>query len=157
MPKRRSGLSLPKVSTASRVSQPWKRHGDVDPTCRLENCRQHSLGQRINIVRCDERRFNVDLRKLRLAIGSQIFIAKRFRDLKIFFHSGDHEELLVLLWCLWQGVKFSRQQSAGNEKVTRPFRCAFAQNRRLDFKKSLRIQILASGLSDPVPDLQIAR
>ena len=91
----------------------------------------------MNIVRCNERCFDVDLGKLRLAIGPQIFIAKRFRDLKIFLHPGDHEELLVLLWCLWQRIKFPRQQPAGNQKVASAFRGAFAQNRRLDFKKSL--------------------
>jgi hypothetical protein len=43
-----------------------------------------------------------------LPVGAQIFVAKTFCDLKIFFHACDHEQLFVLLRRLRQRVKSSR-------------------------------------------------
>src|SRR5438105_14189395 len=91
------------------IGQPREWRRDLDSARSLKNCRQHSLDQRINVVRCDKGRFNIDLGELWLAIGSQIFIAKCFRDLEIFFDPGNHQQLFVLLRRLWQRVKFSRQ------------------------------------------------
>ena len=70
------------------ISQPIERRLDVDVARRLENRGQHSFGQRENIRRFDERSFDVDLGELRLAIGAEIFVAKTFRDLKIFFDAA---------------------------------------------------------------------
>ena len=124
---------------------------------RLENRGEHSFGQRVNIVRRDERRFDVDLGEFRLAIGAQIFVAKTFCDLKIFFHPGDHEQLLVLLRRLRQRVKFPRRQPAGNEKIARAFRRALRKNRRFDFEETLRVEIIARRFGDAMTQAQIAR
>src|SRR4030095_11548027 len=80
------------------VSKPVKRHLDLDIARRLEDCREHSFSDRENILWCDERCFDVDLCKFRLPVCEQIFVAKTFCDLKIFFHTGDHQQLFVLLW-----------------------------------------------------------
>ena len=47
-------------------------------------------------------------RELRLPIGAQIFVAKAFRDLKIFLDPADHQELLVLLRRLRKRVELAR-------------------------------------------------
>src|SRR5207253_6436330 len=72
----------------------------------LENRGEHSFREFENVIWCDERAFDVDLRELGLPIGAQILIPKTFRDLKILFHAGDLEELLVLLGRLRQRIKF---------------------------------------------------
>src|SRR5207302_4845449 len=67
------------------IRQPIERRFDVDVAGSFENRREHSFSEREDVVRCYERRFDVDLGKLRLPIGPQILVAKTFRDLKIFF------------------------------------------------------------------------
>ena len=106
------------------ISQPIERRLDVDLARGFENRREHSFGQRKNVVRFNERRFDVDLGKFRLAIGAQVFVAKTFRDLEIFFDAGDHEQLFVLLRRLRQRVEFARREPARHQKIARAFRRA---------------------------------
>ena len=136
----KAAIGLVAAVGADRFAIGQAREGrrDVDPARRLENRGQHSLHQSVNVIRPDERGFDVDLGELRLAIGAQVFVAKAFRDLKIFFHPADHEQLLVLLRRLRERVEFARQDSAGDEEIARAFRCALGQDRRLDFDKALR-------------------
>ena len=96
------------------ISQPVEGRFDVDVKRGFENRRQHSFGNRENVVRRDERRFDVDLCELGLPVSPQIFITKTFRDLKILFHARDHEQLLVLLGRLRQRIKLSLHNSARN-------------------------------------------
>ena len=96
----------------------------------------------------DKGRFDIDLGEFRLPIGAQIFVAETFRDLEIFFDSGDHEQLLVLLRRLRQRVKFSRRESAGHEEVARAFRRALGKNRRFDFDEALLVEIIAGRFGD---------
>src|SRR5262249_53891897 len=65
------------------ISEPIERRFDLDVEGSLKNGGQHSLGDGENVVRRNERCFDVDLRELRLPVGAQIFVTKTFRDLKI--------------------------------------------------------------------------
>src|SRR5439155_24963355 len=103
------------------IRKPVERSFDVDIACGLENRREHPFGHRENVVRCYERSFDVDLRKLRLPVRAQILVPKTFCDLEISFDAGHHEQLFVLLGRLWQRVKFSRRQSAWYQKIARAF------------------------------------
>ena len=107
------------------ISEAVERSFDLDVARSLENRREHSFGYRENVLRRYKRRFDVDLRKFRLSIGPQIFVAKTFRDLKIFLHAGYHKQLFVLLRRLGQRIKFSRCPPARHQKVARAFRRAF--------------------------------
>src|SRR5262249_9049993 len=69
------------------ISKPVEWRFDVDVARGLENRSKHSFSEREDIVRRDERRFNVDLREFRLPVGAQIFVTKTFCDLKISFHA----------------------------------------------------------------------
>src|SRR6266478_4780050 len=60
----------------------------------------HFLDNVKNIFLARERHFQVKLRKLRLTVGAQIFIAKTFDDLKIAVESANHQNLLEDLWRL---------------------------------------------------------
>ena len=69
------------------VGQAWERRRNFDSARRFENRGEHSFGQREDVIRPDERSFDIDLGEFRLPIGAQIFVAKTFRDLEIFFQS----------------------------------------------------------------------
>ena len=114
-----------------------ERRGDVDVERRFPDAREQSLDEGVNIFAIDERHLDVDLRELRLAVGAQIFVAIAAGQLKIFFHAGDHEDLLVLLRRLGQGVKVSRMQPAWHEEFAGAFRRALEQRWRLDLEEPL--------------------
>ncbi len=139
------------------VSEPVEWRFDVEVERCLENRRQHSFGNGEDVLRHDERRFNVDLRKLRLAVGAQIFVAETFRDLKILFHASDHEELFVLLRRLRQRVEFSRRDPARHQKIARAFRRALGKNGRFDFDKALAVEVIARRLCRAMAHPQITR
>lgn len=42
-----------------------------------------------------EAHLDVDLGELRLTVSTQIFVTEAARDLKVFFHPADHEQLLI--------------------------------------------------------------
>ena len=59
----------------------------------------------VDVVRRDERHLDVDLGELGLAVGAQVLVAEAAGDLEVAFDAGDHEQLLVLLRRLRQGVE----------------------------------------------------
>mmetsp|Transcript_2494 Transcript_2494/g.6754 ORF Transcript_2494/g.6754 Transcript_2494/m.6754 type:complete len:274 (-) Transcript_2494:242-1063(-) len=59
-----------------------------------------ALSQAHDIVATHEGHFEIDLRKLRLAILAKILITEAARDLKVPIHAAHHEQLFVELWAL---------------------------------------------------------
>ena len=139
------------------ISEPVERRFDADVARGFEDGSEHSFRNRENVVRRYERSFNIDLRKFRLPVRTQIFVAKTFRDLEIFFHARHHEELFVLLRRLRQRVEFSGRDSARHQKIARAFRRAFGKNRRLNLDVALAVEIIARRLRRDVSQPQIAR
>src|SRR5207237_5822470 len=90
-----------------------------------------------------------------LAVGPQIFVAKTFRDLKIFLYACDHEQLFVLLRRLREGVKFSGRDPARHQKVARAFRRALGENGRFDLDVPLAVEIVARRLRHAMTHPQI--
>src|SRR6266480_4371292 len=82
------------------ISKAIKGRFDVDVVRFFENCREHSFSNLENVIGRCERRFNIYLGKLRLPVGSQVFVTKTFGNLKILLHAGYHEQLFILLRCL---------------------------------------------------------
>ena len=72
-----------------------------------------------------------------MAIGPQILVAIAAGELEIFFHASDHEDLLVLLRRLGQGVKLSGMHAAWHEEFARALRCALEERGRLDLEEAL--------------------
>ena len=106
----------------------------------------HALHHCENIVAFDKRHLKIQLREFRLAVAPQILVAHAAGDLKIFLVAGHHQKLLELLRALRQRIKFAALHPAGNHIIPRAFRSRFDQHRRLDFQKSLLIQIIADEL-----------
>ena len=77
------------------------------------------------------------------AIGARVFVAEARSQLVVARHATNHQQLLKLLRCLWQGVEFTLLQAAGDEEVTRALGAGIGQNRRLDFDEIMLVHILA--------------
>ena len=99
-----------------------------------------------HVVVRDERHFQVELRELRLAVGPQVFVAKAAGDLHVAVVAGDHQNLLVELRRLRQGIEQAVVHAAGHEIVAGPFRRAAAEDRRFDVEEVV--------LGEVVPHLQ---
>ena len=89
-----------------------------------------------DVVLADEAGLDVDLGELRLAVGAQVFVAEAAGDLEILLHARDHQELLVLLRGLRQGVEAARAEARGHEEVAGAFRGRVREDRRFDFEEA---------------------
>ncbi len=85
-----------------------ERRRNLDAARGAEDRREHPFDEPENILRLNERSFDVDLGEFRLPIGAQIFVAKAFRDLEILLDPAHHQQLLVLLRRLRQARRTSR-------------------------------------------------
>src|SRR5665213_1460468 len=109
---------------------------------------QTTLHYLINDFLIRKTHLDIELRKLRLPVGAQIFIAEAPRDLEIAVEAGDHQHLLVKLRRLRQRVKRSRMQSRWNQKIARAFGRRFHHDRRFDFVEPALVEIITDGLYD---------
>ena len=81
-----------------------------------------------HVVGVDERHLQVELRELRLAVGPQVFVAEAAGDLHVAVVAGDHQDLLVELRRLRQGVERAVVHAAGHQVVAGPFGRAAAED-----------------------------
>ena len=71
-----------------------------------------------HVVLGDKTHLQVELVELaRQPVGARVFIAKTRRDLEIPVEAGHHQQLLVLLWRLRQGVELAGMNAAGHKKI----------------------------------------
>ena len=75
--------------------------------------------QRQNVMLINKTHLNVKLGKFRLAVLSGVLIPKTARHLKIFFNSGHHQKLFVLLGGLRESIERARMKPRRNEIVAR--------------------------------------
>ena len=69
----------------------------------------------------DEAHFQVKLVEFaRQPVGTRIFVAEAGRDLEIAIEPGDHEQPLILLRRLRQGVELTRMNTEGTRKSRAP-------------------------------------
>ena len=77
------------------------------------------------------------------AVGARVFVAEASSQLVVARHATNHQQLLKLLRCLWQGVEFTLLQAAGDQEVTRTLGAGICKDWRLDFDKIALVHILA--------------
>src|ERR1022692_576428 len=111
---------------------PGKRRRDVGAEDVLPELLQHALEQRVDVLAVDERRLDVHLGELHLAVGAQVLVPEAARDLEIPLHPGDHQDLLELLRGLRKGIELPRVDARGHDVFARPL------GRALD-RKSTRL------------------
>ena len=94
--------------------------------------------KRVDLIERRKAHLDVELRKLRLAIGAQIFVTKTVRDLKVLIETADHAQLFEELRRLRQREKLSRENTRRHDVIARAFGRRFDQDRRFDLGETLR-------------------
>jgi hypothetical protein len=89
-----------------------------------------------DVLGLHERRLDVDLRELRLAVGSQVLVAEAAGDLEVPVEARDHEDLLVDLRALRERVELALVDAARHEVVAGALRRGLGQDRRLDLEEA---------------------
>jgi len=88
----------------------------------FEDAGDHRFHRRKHVGLLDKAHLDVELVELaRQAVGARILVAEARRDLKIAIEAGDHDELLVDLRRLRQGVELAFVKARGHQKVARAF------------------------------------
>ncbi len=99
------------------VGQPRKRRGEFDADALAEEMAHEPLHHLVHVVLAHERHLHVDLGVLGLAVGAQILVAQAARELEVAIEPGHHEDLLVELRALGQGVELAGVKARGNDVV----------------------------------------
>ena len=134
-------------------AQEWRRDVRIDDI--LPYLLHHALKQGVNVFTGDERRLDVHLGELHLAIGAQILVAEAAGDLEIFLHTGDHEDLLELLGRLRERIKLSGVNARRHEIFAGTFRSGFEECRCLDLDELLGIEVVANRFRCAVAQLEV--
>jgi len=121
----------------------------------LEHAGHKALGNGHNLFFVGKAHFQVNLGKLRLTVGAQIFIAKTAHNLKIPVHASHHEQLLEQLGRLGQRIKLAVVQTAGHQKVACAFGRGLGEHRRFHFCEVVFVQIAARRERNLVAQAQV--
>ena len=98
----------------------------------------HRSGRELeHLVLAHERRLQVELHELELAIGPQVLVAQAPGDLEVPVDAPDHAQLLEDLGTLRQGVEPTRVQSRRHHEVASALRRRGDQHGGLDLDESL--------------------
>ena len=119
MPKRRSGLSVPKRSSGVGPRHALDRRGPLTGggLGRIE----HGLGDEAHdVVLAGEGALHVELGELELPVGPQVLVAQAAGDLVVAVEAADHEQLLGQLRALRQRVERAVVQAGGTENSREP-------------------------------------
>ena len=121
----------------------------------LEDRRHEALEQLADLGHREERRLEVDLRVLRLAVGAQVLVAEAARELVVPVQTGDHEDLLEHLRRLRQRVEAVRLEARGDEEVSRALGRRPGEVRRLDLDEAVGVEVGARRLRRRVAQLEV--
>ena len=109
----------------------------------FKGCGQHFLTDLEHILLRRKAHLKIQLVKFSgRAVCSGVLITEAGRNLKILIKAGYHEQLLILLRCLGQRIKFSFKLTAGHDIISGTFRRRRTQNRGLDLQKSKLCHLL---------------
>ena len=112
----------------------------------FEHPLQEALLDLHHVVLVDEGHLQVDLGELRLAVGPQILVPEAAGDLHIAVKAGQHQQLLVLLGGLGQGIELAWMDAGGDQIVPGAFGGGFGQHGGLDLQKALLVEIVPGHL-----------
>ena len=155
-PKRRSGLSVPYVSIASRYVNTVNGSANLNAAGLEKDSTNEVLGDVANICRIDEGHLQIDLCELRLTIRPEILVPKALHDLNVPIEPGGHQKLLVRLWRLRQRIELPRLDAAWHEVIPGALRSALHQDGGFDLDKPELLKISMDGLIDGVSKQEIA-
>ena len=117
---------------------------------------EQRLDQIQDVLLLDERHLYVELGELGLSVGTQVLIAEAARDLVVAVKPRYHQQLLELLWRLWQRIELTRMDAAGHDIVACSLWRALDQDRRLDLDEPSLVQKAAHERDHVVSQLEVA-
>ena len=94
--------------------------------------------------------FAVDLSKLGLTVGTQVFIAEAFHQLIIPVVTRHHQQLFKGLGRLGQGIKLAFVHPGRNHKIAGAFWSRFDEIRSFYFDELLTIEVFSRFERQPV-------
>ena len=109
-----------------------------------------------HILLLDKRHLAVYLCELGLPVGAQVLVAEAAHNLEVAVHARHHEQLLVLLRTLRQGVELARVHAAGHHEVARPFGRGLDEHGGLNLEKLLCAEVVACQHRHAVTQLEVA-
>ena len=121
----------------------------------LEHALEEALVDGDNVILLNERHLKVDLGELRLTVGAQVLVAEAAGDLNVTVHAGQHEQLLVLLRGLRQGVELARMYAGRHEVVARALRRGLGEHRGFDLEEAVLVEVVAGNLRYAVAQHQV--
>ena len=132
------------------IGDAWERQGRHLPVGELdEDAVHHRLDRSEHVLLLDEGHLQVELVELaRAAVGAGVLVAEAGRDLEVAVEARDHEQLLVLLRRLGQGVELAGMEARGHEEVARALGRARGQDRGLELDEALRLHPPADARDD---------
>ena len=109
----KAGVGFVTAEAVHRVLVGKSREGcrDFDAFRLAEDSGDDFFHQREDFVLRGKRGLDIELGEFGLAVSAQILVAEAAGDLEILFHTGDHEELLVLLRGLRERVERSGREA----------------------------------------------
>ena len=121
----------------------------------VKNLTHHAFHHGQDGLLVDEGHLDVQLGKLRLAVSAQILIPEAAHNLEILLHAGQHENLLVNLRRLRQGIELARIQAARHQKVTGTLRSGLAEHRSLNLQKAVPVKVITHNLGNAMAQHEI--
>ena len=121
----------------------------------IKNLTHHAFHHGQDGLLVDEGHLNIQLGKLRLAVSTQILIAEAADNLEILLHAGEHQNLLVNLRRLRQGIELARIQAARHQKVTGTLRGGLAEHRSLNLQKAVPVKVITHNLGNAMAQHEI--
>ncbi len=106
--------------------------------------------QRHDLVLSQERRFDVELRELGLAIRAKVLVPEAAHDLVVAVEATHHQQLLEDLRGLRQRKELAGMRAGRHEVVARAFGRRLRQHRRLDVDELVVVEVLAHCARDRV-------
>ncbi|CDB09896.1 putative uncharacterized protein [Bacteroides sp. CAG:633] len=132
-----------------------ERFSQFHTTQFLEQIFGHAFEQFDNIVLLNKRHFTVNLCKLRLTVGTQVFIAEALRNLEVTVETRYHQQLLQCLRALRQGIELTGIHTRRHYKVAGTFGSRTDEQRSLYFDEAFAVEVLAYFDGHLVTQLQI--
>ena len=110
----------------------------------------------ISVPLAEKCRASTAISKRMLAVSPLILVSKTACDLEIPIVSTDHQQLLELLWTLWQSIKLAGMYATGHQVISSPLWRALEQNRRLDLEETAGVKKIPNELDGLVANDYVA-
>ncbi len=117
--------------------------GSVTPSTLSNSSRTRPSIRPVISSRVEERRLDVELRELGLAVGAQVLVAEAAHDLVVAVEARHHQQLLEDLRRLRQREELAGLRAARHEVVARALGRGLGQHRRLDVDEAVPVEVFA--------------